>query len=62
MCMYNHEWSSIYHYFTTYRNNVIEVEQDPSKGEEQVHVFLYEMMEWLKIVSRPEDVYYMRLC
>jgi hypothetical protein len=28
----------IYHYFTTYCNNVVEVEQDPNKGEEQVHV------------------------
>jgi hypothetical protein len=28
----------VYQYFTTYRNNVVNVEQDPNKGEEQVHV------------------------
>jgi hypothetical protein len=35
-----------YHYFMTYRINTIEVEKDPNKEEEQVHVFLLQIMEW----------------
>jgi hypothetical protein len=55
MCTYN-ERSSVYHYFTTYCNNIIEVEQDPNKGEEQVHVYFVSDDGTVNVVSTQEDV------
>jgi hypothetical protein len=65
MCTNNEEWSGrcIYHYFTTYRNNVVNIEQDPNKGEEQVHVyFLSDDDGMVKVGLTQEDVCNMRLC
>jgi hypothetical protein len=45
----------IYQYFTTYRNNVVEVEQDPNKGEEQVHVDFVSDDGMVNVVSTQED-------
>jgi hypothetical protein len=56
MCTYNEEWSCIYHYFTTYRNNVVKVDQDPNKGEEQVHVYFVSDDGTVNVVSTQEDV------
>jgi hypothetical protein len=57
MYTYNEEWSGrCYQYFTTYRNNVVEVEQDPNKGEEQVHVYFVSDDGMVKVVSTQEDV------
>jgi hypothetical protein len=54
----NEEWSGrcIYQYFTTYRNNIVEVEQDPNKGGEQVHVDFVSDDGMVKVVSTQEDV------
>jgi hypothetical protein len=64
MCTYNEEWSGqcIYHYLTTYRNNVVEVEQDPNKGEEQVHVYFVSDDGTVNVVLTQEDESNMRLC
>jgi hypothetical protein len=53
MCTYKEEWSRrcIYHYFTTYCNNVVNAEQDPNKGEEQVHVYFVSDDGTVKVVS-----------
>jgi hypothetical protein len=62
MCTYNEEWSGIY--FTTYCNNVVEVDQDPNKGEEQVHVYFVsdDGTVTVNVVLTQEDVCNMRLC
>jgi hypothetical protein len=64
MCTYNEEWSGrcIYQYFTTYRNNVVEVEQNPNKGEKQVHVYFVSDDGTVNAVSTQEDVCNLRLC
>jgi hypothetical protein len=64
MCTYKEEWSGrcIYHYFTTHRNNVVNVEQDPNKGEEQVHVYFVSDDGMVKVVSTQEGICNMRLC
>jgi hypothetical protein len=63
ICTYNEEWSGrcIYQYFTTYRNNVVEVEQDPNKGEEQVHVYFASDDGTLKVGLTQEDGCSLRL-
>jgi transcription initiation factor IIF auxiliary subunit len=63
MCTNNKEWSGqcIYHLFSTYRNNVVEVEQDPNKGEEQVHVYFVSDDGTVKVVSPQEDGCSLRL-
>jgi hypothetical protein len=52
----------IYDHFTTYRNNVVEVEQDPNKGEEQVHVDFVSDDGTVNVVLTQEDVCNIRLC
>jgi hypothetical protein len=52
----------IYQYYTTYRNNVVEVEQDPNKGEEQVHVDFASDDGMVKVMSTQKDVCNMSLC
>jgi hypothetical protein len=64
MCTYNEERSGgrcVYHDFTTYRNNVVEVEQDPNKGEDQVHVDFVSDDGMVNLVSTQEDECNMRL-
>jgi hypothetical protein len=50
----------VYHY--PYRNNVIEVDQDPNKGEEQVHVDFMSDGGMVKVMPTQKDVCNMRLC
>jgi transcription initiation factor IIF auxiliary subunit len=63
MCTNNKEWIGrcIYHYFTTYRNNVVNVEQDPNKGEEQVHVYFASDDGTVKVGLIQEDGCNLRL-
>jgi hypothetical protein len=64
MVTYSEQWSGrcVYYYFSTYRNNVVEVKQDPNKGEDQVHVDFVSDDGMVNIVSTQEDVCNMRLC
>jgi hypothetical protein len=64
MCTCDEEWSGrcVYHHFTTYRHNIVKVEQDPNKGKEQVHVYFVSDDGTVKLVSTQEDMCNMRLC
>jgi hypothetical protein len=44
------------------RNNVVKVEQEPNKGEEQVHVDFVSDDGTVKVGLTQEDVCNMRLC
>jgi hypothetical protein len=43
-------------YFTTYSNNIVEVEQDPNKGEGNIHFyFVSDDVNDINVVSKPQD-------
>jgi hypothetical protein len=52
----------MYHYFTTYCNNVVKVDQDPNKGEEQVHVYFVSDDGTVKVVSTHEIMLTKSVC